>query len=93
MEKIDKHMKGMKLEMNNRGNYEINLHVRQAEQSYQQLNQEMVAYSPKQPSPMAGPSRGTIFNIIFGSILANISKPFGKRLHLSREGWKEVHAA
>ena len=93
MEKMDKNMKGNQLELNNRGNYEINLQVRRAEQSNQRGMQEMVAYNLKQHSSMAGPSRRTIFNIIFGSILANISKPFGKRLRLSRDGWKEAHPA
>jgi len=93
MEKIEKNMKGNQLELNNRGNYEINLQVRRAEQSYQRGMQEMVAYSPKRLSSMAVTSRGTIFKSIFGSILAYISKPIGKRLHLSRDGWKEAPAA
>ncbi len=79
--------------MNIRGNYEINQRARFAGQSYQQWNQAMVVHSPKQPSSMAVTNRGTIFSIMFGSILANISKPLGKRLQLSREGWKEAHPA
>ena len=79
-------MKGNIQDMNSRGTHEINLRVRQTEQSYQQRMQEETQFLGKRPSSVKWSKWEAVFSLIFGSLLANISKPLGKRLHLSHNG-------
>jgi hypothetical protein len=85
-------MNGNIWEMNNRGNHETTLRVREAEQAYQQWKLKRAQFSPKKPFSRQSTTWGTVFSLLFGSIQAKIRQLSVKKLNLSDDNWGKAQA-